>query len=179
MIAELFVTHSVSKLEQMTGHIENCLDRLTEDQIWRRGSEAENSVGNLVLHLCGNLGQWIGHYVAGREDSRNRPAEFALDAGLAKAGLKAKLRMAVDQAKADISALTAERLAEAVVTADRPMQMLTVVYQVVGHFQQHSGQIMFATKLMTQGDLGFYVPIRTTEPAPFASAMTTSTALKP
>ena len=127
MMAELFIAHSVSKLEQMTGHIETCLDRLTEDQIWRRGSEPENSVGNLVLHLCGNLGQWIGLYVAGREDSRNRPSEFALDARLAKAGLKAKLRMAVDQSKEDISALTSERLAEAVVTADRPMQMLTVV----------------------------------------------------
>ena len=110
--------------------------------------------------------------------ARNRPAEFALDAELAKAGLKAKLRATVDQAKADIGALTAERLAELVVTADRPMQMLTVVYQVVGHFQQHSGQIMFATKLMTQGDLGFYVPIRATEPAPCACAMPTSTAEK-
>ena len=66
MIADLFITHSVAKLEQMTGHIESCLDRLNEDQIWRRGSEPENSVGNLILHLCGNLGQWIGHYVAGR-----------------------------------------------------------------------------------------------------------------
>ena len=69
-IAELFVGHSVNKLEQMTGHIEDCLGRLSEDEIWRRGSEPENCVGNLVLHLCGNLGQWIGHYVAQRPDRR-------------------------------------------------------------------------------------------------------------
>ena len=157
MIAELFITHSVSKLEQMMGHIESCLDRLTQDQIWRRGSEPENSVGNLVLHLCGNLGQWIGHYVAGRADTRNRPTEFALEARLSVAELKAKLRAAVESATSDIGALTAERLAAPVLTADRPMPVLTAVYQVVGHFQQHTGQIMFATKLMTQGDLGFYV----------------------
>lgn len=158
MMEELFVGHSVAKLAQMTGHIEDCLDRLTDDQIWRRGSEPENSVGNLVLHLCGNLGQWIGHYVARRTDSRNRAAEFALDARRPKAELKSLLRAAVDSAKADIIALTANHLVEPAATADRPMHMLTVVYQVVGHFQQHAGQIMFATKLMTQGDLGFYVP---------------------
>ena len=157
MIAELFIAHSNGKLEQMAGHIENCLDRLTEEQVWRRGSEPENAVGNLVLHLCGNLGQWIGHYVAGRPDARNRSAEFAGESRLSKAELKAKLRAAVDLAKTDIEALTADRLEEPVLTADRPMQMLTVVYQVVGHFQQHAGQIMFATKLMTRNDLGFYV----------------------
>ena len=147
MMDELFVNHSVAKLEQMAVHIETCLDRSTEDQIWRRSSEPENSVGNLVLHLCGNLGQWIGHYAGGRADTRDRSAEFALDARVAKGELKARLRAAVEAAKADIGALTAGRLAEPITTADRPMSVLTVVYQVVGHFQQHAGQIMFATKL--------------------------------
>ena len=157
MIATLFITHSTQKLEQMTGHIEDCMDRLTEDQIWRRGSEPENSVGNLVLHLCGNLGQWIGHFVAGRPNTRNRPAEFAADTKSSKAELMATLRRAVDSAKADIAALTGERLLETVTTTDSQTPILTLVYQVVGHFQQHTGQIMFATKLMTQDDLGFYV----------------------
>ena len=157
MIATLFITHSTQKLEQMTGHIEDCMDRLTEDQIWRRGSEPENSVGNLVLHLCGNLGQWIGHFVAGRPNTRNRPAEFAADTKSSKAELMATLRRAVDSAKADIAALTGERLLETVTTTDSQTPILTLVYQVVGHFQQHTGQIMFATKLMTRDDLGFYV----------------------
>ena len=112
MIAELFITHSVGKLEQMAGYIGDCLDRLTEDQIWARGSEPENSVGNLVVHLCGNLGQWIGHYVGCRGDTRNRPAEFAAEPRFPKAELKAKLRAAVESAKSDIGALTAQRLAE-------------------------------------------------------------------
>jgi len=158
MIAKLFINHSSQKLEQMTGHIEDCLDRLTEEQIWQRGSAPENAVGNLVLHLCGNLGQFIGHYVAGRPDTRNRAGEFAVREQAGKAELKEKLREAVNNAKSDIDGLTEARLVETVVTKDSTTDVLRVVYQVVGHFQQHTGQIMFATKLMTQGDLEFYVP---------------------
>jgi hypothetical protein len=164
MIAELFINHSTEKLEQMTAHIEACLDRLTEEQIWRRGSAPENAVGNLVLHLSGNLGQFIGHYVAGRPNTRNRPAEFALDAQASAGELKSLLRAAVDLAKSDIAGLTEARLGESIVTMDRPMSVLTAVYQVVGHFQQHAGQIMFATKWMTQGDLGFYTAAPTAKP---------------
>jgi hypothetical protein len=155
---QLFVAHSVQKLEQMTRHIEDCLDRLSEEQIWHRGSAPENSVGNLVLHLSGNLDQWIGHYVGGRPDTRDRPTEFALDSQAGKAELKQRLRTAVESAKSDVGVLDASKLAASVTTGDSPTHILNVVYQVVGHFQQHTGQIMFATKLLTQDDLGFYVP---------------------
>ena len=165
MIAELFITHSVEKLEQMTGYIENCLDRLHSDQIWARSVGPGNAVGNLVLHLSGNLGQWIGHYLAGRADTRDRPAEFEEETRFSAAELKAMLRAAVDSAKSDIAALTAEQLAAAVVTADSQTHVLTLVYQVVGHFQQHAGQVIFATKLITRHDLGFYVtPSEASEP---------------
>jgi uncharacterized damage-inducible protein DinB len=153
----LFVGHSVQKLEQMTNHIETCLARLTEEQIWQRGSAPENSVGNLVLHLCGNLGQWIGHYIGGRPDTRDRPKEFAVDSRLGKTELKDKLRKAVEAAKSDIASLDASALARPITTTDSQTTALNLVYQVVGHFQEHTGQIMFATKLMTQGGLGFYV----------------------
>ena len=165
MIANLFIAHSTSKLEQMTGHIEACLNRLTDDQIWRRGSAPENALGNLVLHLCGNLGQWLGSHVAGRSDTRDRPAEFAIDARIGKAELIARLRAAVTQAKSDMDAVSEARLAEPVTAGDSQTHVLNVIYQVVGHFQQHTGQIIFATKLLTQEDLGFYVtPSRASKP---------------
>ena len=165
MIAELFITHSVEKLEQMTGYIENCLDRLTPEMIWARSAGPGNAVGNLVLHLSGNLGQWIGHYLAGRADTRDREAEFEEEDGFSAVELKAMLRAAVDRAKLDIAALTAEQLAATVVTADGHTHVLRLVYQVVGHFQQHAGQIIFATKFMTRHDLGFYVkPSQVSEP---------------
>ena len=64
-IPELFLNYSVRKLEQMTAAITLCLGKLTDEQIWRRDQANENTIGNLVLHLCGNLGQWIGTGIAG------------------------------------------------------------------------------------------------------------------
>ena len=55
----LFVEYSIAKLGQLTRRIVDCLGRLSEDQLWARGNENQNSVGNLVLHLCGNVRQWL------------------------------------------------------------------------------------------------------------------------
>ena len=57
--------------------IERCLERLTDEQVWWRASEHSNSVGNLLLHLEGNLRQWVVCGAGGREDLRERDREFA------------------------------------------------------------------------------------------------------
>ena len=69
-----FLTYSVEVLQQHTARIERCLSELTEEQVWARGNENENAVGNLVLHLCGNLRQWIIAGVGGKPDIRDRDA---------------------------------------------------------------------------------------------------------
>jgi uncharacterized protein DUF1572 len=81
---QLFLDYSVRKLRQLTGRIEDCLGRLTEEQIWARGAESENAVGNLVLHLSGNVRQWIVAAVGGRPDIRERDAEFGARGGLGR-----------------------------------------------------------------------------------------------
>jgi len=75
-IAELFLDHSVRKLDQMTAAIDLCLTRLTPEQIWSRAAAHENAIGNLVLHLCGNITQLIGHCLAGDPDIRVAPQRF-------------------------------------------------------------------------------------------------------
>ena len=70
MTDEIFLKFSADKLEQLHGRIQDCLARLTPEQIWTRNSENENAVGNLVLHLSGNVRQWIGSGVAGLPDNR-------------------------------------------------------------------------------------------------------------
>jgi uncharacterized damage-inducible protein DinB len=157
-IAQLFVTHSSKKLRQMTSHIESCLARLTNDQIWTRGASHENSIGNLTLHLCGNARQWIGAGVGAEPDIRDRNSEFSAQGGLSRSELLARLNATVEHAVATIDRVTAERLREEITPQNQTVTVLDAIYNVVGHFQQHTGQIIFATKILAGEDLGLYRP---------------------
>ncbi len=157
-ITRLFILHSTKKLRQMCAHIESCLERLTDDQIWSRGAAHENSVGNLVLHVCGNARQWIEAGIGGEKDIRDRDGEFSTRGGLTAADLRSHLKQRVDRAVAVIEGVTAERLLDEINPQTGPVSVLEAIYQVVGHFQQHTGQIIFATKLLTGEDLGLYRP---------------------
>lgn len=155
-LAPLLLDFSVRKLRELTGRIEFCLAQLNEDQIWARGSESENAIGNLTLHLAGNVRQWIVSGAGARPDVRDRDAEFAARGGLPKAELQARLRGAVEEAAAVIQSLTPERLAERVAIQRYDVSVLEAVMHVVEHFSMHTGQIIFATKMLTGSDLGFY-----------------------
>lgn len=156
----VFADFSARKLEQLAGRIEDCLKRLDDSQIWLRSHDNGNSVGNLVLHLCGNVRQWIGHGAGGLADVRQRDDEFEARGGIAGAELAARLRDAVRPAAGIIRGLTAERLGERVTIQNYEATVLEAVYHVVEHFGQHTGQIMFATKLLTGADLGYYGHLR-------------------
>jgi hypothetical protein len=156
MTGDLFLSHSANKLTQMTGYIEACILELDAEQIWSRGDGAQNSIGNLVLHLCGNVGQWIGSSIGGEADVRVRDREFAANSRIATDELLSRLNATVGDALAILENLPPERLTDRVATQDGEQYVLEVIYQVVGHFQQHAGQIIFATKLATGEDLKFY-----------------------
>ena len=157
-LTTLFVTHSVNKLKQMCNHIELCLSKLSEEQIWHRSSDNENAIGNLVLHLCGNMQQWIGAGFGGEQDIRVREAEFAARGNVKKEELLQHLQKTITHNLAVIETVTPERLVERITPQDRTVSVLEAIYQVVGHFQQHTGQITFATKLLTSEDLRLYAP---------------------
>jgi len=152
----IFLDFSVRKLELLTERIETCLDRLNADQIWARGGENENAVGNLAMHLAGNVRQWIVSSIGGTPDVRQRDAEFATRSGLSVAELKERLRAAVTEGTAVIKGVTSERLVEVVKIQKYEMPVMEAIYHVVEHFSMHAGQIMFATKMLTSADLGFY-----------------------
>jgi len=157
----LFLDYSARKLRQLTGRIEDCLGRLTEEQIWARGAETENAVGNLVLHLSGNVRQWIVAAVGGQPDIRQRDAEFGARGGLAAAGLAAHLSGIVHEAAGVIETLAPGRLAEPLTMQDYHATVLEAIYHVVEHFSGHTGQIIYATKLLTGKDLGYYSHLKT------------------
>jgi uncharacterized damage-inducible protein DinB len=159
-----FLHYSADKLRQLSERIESCLGMLTVEQIWARGSENENAVGNLVLHLCGNVRQWILSGVGGAPDVRQRDREFDARSGIPPSELAARLRAVVTEAAGVIHQVTEERLAGQIVVQKYELSVFQAIYHVVEHFSGHTGQIIFATKMLSGADLGFYQHLRTSEP---------------
>jgi uncharacterized damage-inducible protein DinB len=158
----IFLDFSRKKLLQLSSRIEDCLGRLTSQQVWVRGSDNENSIGNLVLHLCGNVRQWIISGVGSKPDIRVRDREFTARGGVEPAELTERLKATVEEAAAVIDKVTAARLAEHVTIQKYELTVLEAIAHVVEHFSQHTGQIIFATKMLTGEDLGFYKHLKTT-----------------
>ena len=154
---ELFLDFSRTKLRtQYWPRLRSCVELLTDEQIWWRPNDASNSIGNLVLHLNGNVRQWLIDSFSGNADNRDRPAEFAADGGLTGAVLVEKLGRTIDEGLAVL-----DRLAETELLAEYDIQGyhvtgLHAVYQVIEHFGQHHGQITYVTKMLRNQDLGFY-----------------------
>jgi uncharacterized damage-inducible protein DinB len=157
---EIFIKFSADKLDQLHGRIQDCLGRLTAEQIWTRNSQNENAVGNLVLHLSGNVRQWIGSGVAGLADHRERDAEFDARGGKEPAELSELLNTRVAEVTAIIRAVPAARLTERITPQGHDVTVLEAIAHVVEHFAMHTGQVIFLTKMLTGQDLGYYQHLR-------------------
>jgi uncharacterized damage-inducible protein DinB len=157
-IGVLFLKSSSAKLELMTGYLKTCLGKLSDEQVWERHGAHENAVGNLVLHLCGNMRQWIMHGCGGASDVRVRDKEFSAGSGLTAAQLSELFQATVTEARAVIDSLPPARLVERTTPQGRDVSVLEAIYQVVGHVQQHVGQIILLTKQMTGRDLDLTMP---------------------
>ena len=155
--APLFLAFSRDKLlHQYWPRLRKCVEPLTEEQIWWRPNPSSNSVGNLVLHLNGNVRQWLVDSFNKHEDQRDRPAEFAAAGNLSAAAILEKLSATLAEA-----GIVLDRLTEADLVAPYEIQGyhvhgLDAVYQAVEHFGLHYGQIAYITKTLTGQDLGFY-----------------------
>ena len=160
-LAREFLDFSARKIEELEGRIETCVGQLKEEQVWARGTENENAVGNLVLHLCGNVRQWIISGVGGQPDVRERDREFAARGGASIADLTARLRQTVTEAAGVIRSVTLDSLPQRLSIQKYDVSIMEAIYHVVEHFSMHTGQIIFATKMMTGSDLGFYAHLRT------------------
>jgi uncharacterized damage-inducible protein DinB len=155
----LFLDYSVENLRQRASEIERCLAKLSNEQIWARGGENENAIGNLVLHVCGNVHQRIAFGIQGKPDVRERDREFSARAGASVPELTDKLRTTVNEATAALGGATAETLSRRVKVQGYDQTILEMIYHMVEHFALHTGQIIFATKAMTGEDLGFWRPL--------------------
>ena len=151
-----FLTTAADKLAENVGRIEACLAELPPLALWARESETENAVGNLLLHLDGNVRQWILSGVGAGPDARDRPSEFSARSGANATVLLSQLRRTVGEAVALIRALPHRRLTERVSIQGYDTTVLSAIFHVVEHFSGHTYQIILLTKRFTGKDLGFY-----------------------
>jgi uncharacterized damage-inducible protein DinB len=143
-------------LDECWPRMRACVESLTTEQVWWRPNDASNSVGNLLLHLNGNVRQWLVGSFTGIHDARDRPAEFAARQGATPAELLATLEATLQEASAVLSRLTDADLLRTFHIQGYAVTGLYAVYHVVEHFAMHYGQILYVTKLLRGESLGFY-----------------------
>lgn len=146
--------------EESLPRIIKCLDQLDNDQVWWRPNESSNSIGNLVLHLNGNVTQWIYSGLGGFEDTRERQIEFDERSQMDRKVLADLLTKTMVRIRPVIQNLSKEELLR-----QRPVQTfdetgVSILIHVTEHFSYHTGQIAYITKMLMDKSLGFYEGIK-------------------
>ena len=136
--------------------IERAVAGLNDVDIWWRPNEASNSIGNLILHLCGNVRQWIVSGVGGAPDARDRQAEFDRRQPMPREELLVLLRRTIREVDQTLARVTEEELLLPRTIQGYDTTVLGAIYHVVEHFSMHTGQILLLAKARTGEDLGLY-----------------------
>jgi len=171
-VADNFLAYASARLHQSQGSIAACLDKLTDDQQVHRNGDHENSITNLLLHLEGNLRQWILHGIADQPDIRQRDEEFALALSTTPAEAlalsttpaeaRARFNATLDDSAQVIIDLSPDRLLSIIDPQPngtwRHTTILEAIFKVVGHVEMHTGQIILLTKQLTAADVDLSMP---------------------
>jgi uncharacterized damage-inducible protein DinB len=156
-VAENFIARSRYWLtKEYPIKIRHCVEALPRAAVWARPNDGSNSVGNLLVHLTGNVTEWILGGVGGRPVQRYRAGEFAQRDGAEASKLLANLEVVLNEADGVLATLTEADLERSLVIQDRDTTVLAAVYHVVEHFAMHTGQIIYMTKIYAPGKIHFY-----------------------
>jgi len=154
-IAQLLLNDAQKRFRHYQSRILRCLDELKGYEIWWRPNEAANSAGNLVLHLSGNVRQWIVSGLGGAADVRKRDMEFSERGPVPRRELAARLSATVNEACRVLKKLNAAALARKYTIQGFRVTGLEAVCHVYEHFSHHAGQIIYITKMIRGKDLQF------------------------
>ena len=166
-IADNFLACASARLHQSQATIATCLHKLSslpeaEARLWQRGGDHENSVANLLLHLEGNLRQWILHGIDNQPDIRQRDEEFTLIPTIAPAAARSSFNRTLDESVRVIAAVSPSRLLAIIdpqpTGLARHVPILEAIFKIVGHVELHPGQIILLTKQLTAADLNLTLP---------------------
>lgn len=147
-LAAAVVEAACQELDAAVFKIKHCLNQLNDEQIWWRPTESMNSIANLLLHLSGNLGQWIIAGLGGRDDSRDRPAEFAARGPVSRFELLERLDSVIADAKKVLSGLDAHDLTRKYRIQGFEVTGMGAVFDSIPHFRGHTQEIVHLTRCL-------------------------------
>jgi uncharacterized damage-inducible protein DinB len=157
MVPDLFISRSRYWLtKEYPIKLRHCVSALPRGTVWARPNESSNSIGNLLVHLTGNVTEWILGGVGGKSIKRNRAAEFAQTEGAEAGDLLDNLEAVLGEADSVLAGLTGEDLERSILIQGRDTTVLGAIYHVVEHFAMHTGQIVLLTKIYAPGKIRFY-----------------------
>lgn len=151
-----FIAQAIFRMEENLGKIEKCLKDVREEEVWKRPNEASNSLGNLLIHLSGNITQYIISGVGGAKDIRERDKEFNSREGSGKKILFEKLERTIHDAIKVLQEMGPKQFLGTKVIQGTTYTGIGNVLHVVEHLSYHTGQIAFWVKLLRDKDLAFY-----------------------
>ncbi|RPH96236.1 DUF1572 domain-containing protein [candidate division KSB1 bacterium] len=141
-----FLIACVNTLRSYLPKVKEAVELLSEEEIWARPHETSNSVGNILLHMAGNVRQYLISGAGGAADERNRPAEFSMREGASKAELLGALERTVFKACAILEKLDSAQLLETRTIQNREQVLLDAIFHSTEHFCYHAGQIIYIVK---------------------------------
>ena len=143
-----FIDLARSHLAAKIGRIEHCVGQLDDGQVWWRPHDSMNSIGNVLLHLCGNMRQWLISGVGGVPDTRDRPAEFAERVPVPKDELMRRLVAVAAEADAALAALVESRLPEPRRIQGFDETVLSAIWGSLEHLSGHAQEIVYVTRML-------------------------------
>lgn len=155
-LQEELVWNAGYRMNESLRMIKICLDQLPEKAVWQKPNESANSIGNLILHLCGNITQYGVASIQNLEDNRKRDEEFSTTTGYSKEELVQKLSDTIDEAKRAFYEAPLEELLRKRSVQGFNFSGVGNMIHVTEHLSYHTGQIALWTKLLNNQDLGFY-----------------------
>ena len=145
-LATAVASETNRRLEVSVEKIRHCVDQLSDEQLWWRPAEPMNSIGNLVLHLSGNLRQWIVAGVGGANDNRNRPEEFSERGPISREDLLGLLDRAVNDSRETLAGITDEDLLRPLRIQGFELTALGAIFDSIPHFGGHTQEIVNLTR---------------------------------
>jgi len=155
-IIEEFIKNACYRMDESSRMIHTSLEKLDDKAIWKKPNSVSNSIGNLIVHLCGNITQYSIASLGGLPDNRDRDFEFSAAAFVPKKELLVKLDTTVNEAKRIITTRKPEDFLSVRKVQGFSLSGIGIIMHVVEHYSYHTGQIALLTKLWKETDLGFY-----------------------